>query len=51
MNVMVEAIDKRNKMLTTSIEKIQEMNLEIKNWQFITNKGIPICQVISLDFE
>jgi hypothetical protein len=31
MNVMVEAIDKINKMLTTSIDKIQEMNLKIKN--------------------
>jgi hypothetical protein len=31
MTVMVEIIDKRNKMLTTSIDKIQEMNLEIKN--------------------
>jgi hypothetical protein len=31
MNVMVEAIDRRNKMLITSIDKIQEMHLEIKN--------------------
>jgi hypothetical protein len=31
MKVMVETIDKRNKMLTTSIDKIQEMHLEIKN--------------------
>jgi hypothetical protein len=51
MNVKVEAIDKRTKMLTTSIDKIQEMKLEIKNWQLITTKGVFICQLILLDFE
>ncbi len=31
-NVMVEVTKNRNKMLITSIDKIQKTNLEIENW-------------------